>query len=86
METPAEMRARLMEKAAEDEGFRARLLNDPKPAVQEALGVRIPDSVSIQVHEDSGDTAHLVLPPDSSLSETELQMVVGGFPVWRLDW
>ena len=91
METPAEMRARLMDKAAADEGFRARLLSDPKQAVQEALGVRIPDSVSIQVHEESLDGAHLVLPPSSKLSESDLQIAAGGFAMGDLsadnpDW
>ena len=60
METLAEMRAQLMDKAADDKGFRDRLLSDPKAAVHEALGVRIPDSVTIEVHEDSGVADHVV--------------------------
>ena len=78
METPNEMRAMIVGKAAEDADFRARLLSDPKGAVGQELGVTIPASLSIEVHEESGTTAHLVLPPDSKLNEGDLQTVAGG--------
>ena len=82
METPSEMRMKIMDRAAEDADFRARLLSDPKGAVEEELNVSIPASMSIEVHEDDAATAHLVLPPDSKLSEADLQMAAGG----ALDW
>ena len=78
METTEEMQARIVDKAAEDADFRARLLDDPKGALEEELGVAIPASMSIEVHEESGETAHLVLPPDSRLSEGDLQAAAGG--------
>ncbi len=78
METPNEMRAKIADKAAGDAEFRARLLGDPKGALEEELGVAIPASLSIEVHEESAGTAHLVLPPDSKLSEGDLQAVAGG--------
>ena len=78
METPSEMRMKIVGKATEDADFRARLLGDPKGAIGQELGVSIPASMSIKVHEDSGTTAHLVLPPDSRLSEADLQMATGG--------
>ena len=78
METLSEMRAKIAGKASRDEDFRARLLEDPKGAVEQELGVSIPASMSIEVHEDGGATAHLVLPPDSRLSKGDLQAVVGG--------
>ena len=76
--TAGEMRDRLIEKATEDADFRARLLSDPKGTIGQELGVTIPASLSIEVHEESGTTVHLVLPPDSKLSEGELQTVAGG--------
>ena len=79
METPNEMRAKIVGKATEDADFRARLLSDPKGAIGQELGVTIPASLSVEVHEESGATAHLVLPPDSKLSEGNLQAVVGGY-------
>ena len=50
METPNEMRAKIVGKAAEDAEFRARLLGDPKGAIGQELGVTIPSSLSIEVH------------------------------------
>ena len=79
METPDEMRTKIVDKATGDADFRARLLGDPKGALEQELGVAIPASMSIEVHEESGETAHLVLPPDSKLGESDLQTVAGGF-------
>ena len=67
-----------MGKAAEDADFRTRLLSDPKGAIGQELGVTMPASLSIEIHEESDATAHLVLPPDSKLSEGDLQAVSGG--------
>ena len=87
METPKEMRAKIVGKATGDADFRARLLSDPKVALEQELGVTIPASLSVEVHEESGAAAHLVLPPDSRLSEGDLQAVAGGGD-WNItsDW
>ena len=79
METQNEMRTKIVDKATGDADFRARLLGDPKGALEQELGVSIPASMSIEVHEESGATAHLVLPPDSKLGESDLQAVAGGY-------
>ena len=78
MDTPNEMRMKIVGKAAEDADFRTRLLSDPKGAIGQELGVTMPASLSIEIHEESDATAHLVLPPDSKLSEGDLQAVSGG--------
>ena len=78
METVQEMHAKIVGKAAEDAEFRARLLSDPKGAIGEELGVTIPASMSIAVHENSAETVHLTLPPDSRLSESDLEQASGG--------
>ena len=78
METPNEMRTKIVDKAAGDAEFRARLLGDPKGALERELGVAIPASLSIEVHEESAATTHLVLPPSSKLSESDLHAVAGG--------
>ena len=85
METPKEMRAKVMDKAATDADFRARLLSDPKAALAQELSVTIPDSLIVEVHEESGATAHLVLPPHSKLSEGDLQAVAGGGTIGGYD-
>lgn len=63
MKTHEEMHAELIAKANEDDDFRARLIEDPKGALREALGFEIPQSITVTVHQDTSTTVHLVLPP-----------------------
>ena len=91
METPNEMRTKIVGKAAVDADFRARLLNDPKGAIGQELGVVLPASMAVKVHEEDGTTGHLVLPPASRLSEGDLRSVAGGgefgdWHEWVRDW
>ena len=78
MQSPNELRTKILGKAAEDTDFRAKLMSDPKAAIAEELGVTLPTSLSIAVHEETTATAHLVLPPGSRLSEGDLRAVAGG--------
>ena len=79
METPNEMRMKVTHKASTDADFRARLVSDPKAAIGAELGVSLPAGLTVEVHEESAETAHLVLPPPSKLSESDLHAVAGGF-------
>ncbi len=72
----------LRNRAVEDEAFRARLLSDPRMVIEEELDMTIPEGFSIEVHEDTAATAHLVLPPSAVLAEEDLQAVSGG----DMDW
>ena len=78
MDTPDAMRTRILDKAAENADFRARLMTDPKGAITQELGIQIPDSLSVEIHEESHGEAHLVLPPNSRLSESDMAAVAGG--------
>lgn len=69
-------------KAVENEEFRARLLADPRAVMEEELDLSIPDAFSIEVHEDSATTAHLVLPPSAALAEEDMRTVAGGKHGW----
>ena len=75
MKTAGQMRIQLLEKAAEDEAFRARLLEDPSRTIREELGVGIPEGLKIKVLEDSADTTNVVLPPRARLQAAELESV-----------
>ena len=77
MQTPQEMRTRIIDKAVNDPGYRERLLSDPNAAVGDELGVEIPASLTIHVHEEGAGDAHLVLPPSSRLSEADLRTAAG---------
>ena len=81
----AKMERRLTEKSVKDESFRRRLLDDPKGAVEEELGTRLPEEVRIVAVEETQDTIYLVLPGTPmagaegvELSDQELQSVAGG--------
>ena len=79
MQTAQEMEKTVLDKASEDADFRARLLSNPKDAIQQAVGVTVPDGFTIKVHEEDSMTAHLVLPPTGKLSAADLSTVAGGF-------
>ena len=78
MKSVSEMRAHLIEKAEMDEAFRTRLVADPKTVVSEEFGVKVPEGFSMTVHEETADSAHLVLPPSPRLSDEALTQVTGG--------
>ena len=84
MMTYNEMREQLLAKAAGDEDFRARLVGDAKAAIEEEVGFAVPDSVSIEVHEDTATTAHLVLPPAARLTTADLEAVAAGHATNRV--
>ena len=76
--THEELRSELLAKAAEDDGFRAKLVEDPRAAIKGALGLDLPDAISVQVHEEQALTAHIVLPPSTSLTESDLEGIAAG--------
>ena len=77
-QTMSEMKAHIVARAAEDGQFRAELVRDPKAMISSELGVLIPESFAIRVHEDSATTAHMVLPLSDQLTEEDLAQVAGG--------
>ena len=52
----------LITKAWEDEAFKQELLNNPREAIEKALGVPLPEGIDIYVHEQTPTSVHLVLP------------------------
>ena len=82
MKTPDEIRQSLVDRAVEDSDFRSRLIADPKQVIKQEFDIDVPDAVGVHVHEDSGETAHLVLPPDPRLTDSELTNVSGGKTVY----
>jgi hypothetical protein len=82
--TSQDLQARLIAKAWEDESFKKALLSEPKSAIEEELGVELPDGLEIQVVEETATRICLVLPappeqlPDAQLAEEQLEAVAGG--------
>ena len=52
----------LITRAWEDKAFKQELLDNPRAAIEKALGVSLPEGIEIYVHEQTPTTVHLVLP------------------------
>lgn len=78
--TPAELQARLLQRASEDAGFRQALLTNPHEALRREFGLEPPPNLAITVVEQKPGALTLVLPPLASgeLDEQHLDAVVGG--------
>jgi hypothetical protein len=61
-----------------DEGFRRRLRADPRAAVAEETGVSVPDTVEIEVLEETPEKAYLVIPLNRVEIADEQLDVAGG--------
>ncbi|MNI53731.1 Nitrile hydratase, alpha chain [compost metagenome] len=66
MATEALLHNQVIQKAWQDPGFKAKLLADPKAAIQEALGVVIPEHINLKAVEENANEFYLVLPPQPS--------------------
>ena len=84
-----EAERRLIQRSIEDDAFRQRLIEDPKGALEQELGARLPEEVRVVTVEETQDTIYLVLPSTSmkgregaELSEQELESVAGGLASW----
>ena len=78
MATATQLKNHVLTRAAKDSHFRARLIDDPKAAIAWELGITLPDSFDVVVHEDSATTSHLVLAPSPKLTDADLKAAAGG--------
>ena len=82
-----EVKAHVAMKAAEDDDFRARILADPRAALEAETGLRFPDDYRLHLHEESATDAHLVLPPKPELSQQQLDRIAGGMTtIGKIEW
>ena len=82
MRTESEVREHILMKATEDEAFRARLLANPKGAVEAEVGITLPSDYTIHVHEETSTDAHMILPTSGQLSPEDLQAITGAGSAW----
>lgn len=78
MRSGDEMLKQIVDKSAVDSDFRQQLLSDPKSTISGELGITIPDSMAIEVHESDMQTVHLALPPDPNITEEQLEAISAG--------
>jgi hypothetical protein len=75
----ADLEAKIVARAWADEAFRARLKADPRAAVAEETGIKVPESVTVEVLEETPDKAYLVIPSNRvAISDEDLD-VAGGY-------
>lgn len=80
----ARLEQRVLERSLRDKAFRRRLLEDPRAALEQELGVRLPADVRVRAVEETPDTIYLVLPSappageTGAISDRELEAVAGG--------
>lgn len=66
------LQTQVIQKAWQDPSFKERLLADPRGTIQEVLGVILPDHIKINAVEERADEFYLVIPPDPSSDEMDL--------------
>ena len=78
MTSGEEMLKQIVNKSTIDSTFRQQLLSDPKDTIMSELGITIPESMTIKVHESDMQTVHVALPPDPNITEEQLEAVAAG--------
>ncbi len=74
-----ELWAQVVARAWSEPDYKARLLSDPKAALEEETGVSLPESLNVRIIEEGSDEVALVLPKNpAELSEEDLEGVAGG--------
>jgi Nitrile hydratase, alpha chain len=76
--TRDELEAQIIARAWSDEVFREQLQTDPRAAVAEVTGVVVPESVQIEVLEETPEKAYLVIPLNRVAIADEQLDVAGG--------
>jgi hypothetical protein len=82
--TRRDVELQLIEKAWKEDAFRQALRTDPRGAVEQALGAKLPAGIQVKVLEESANTFYLVLPanpdrpPSGQLTNPQLDAVAGG--------
>jgi Nitrile hydratase, alpha chain len=71
--------AKIIAKAWSDEAFKEKLLSDPASVCQE-YGIEVPAGVTLEVHENTKNRAHVILPatPKGELSDKQLEQLAAG--------
>ena len=97
-----EFKTDIVRRAVQDPAFRAALLADPKGMIERTLGQPLPDSLAVDIIQESAQQMYLVLPlavteaeesatlsqslESDVLNDTKLDHVAGGVSGTALDY
>lgn len=56
------LQEQIVQKAWEDAEFKKKLIADPKAAVKDTFGIDVPNTIEVEVLEESANKYYLVLP------------------------
>src|SRR5918998_6023021 len=82
--TRRDVELQLIKRAWTNEAFAQQLQEDPRRAIEDALGVQLPAEITIQVVQETPTTLYLVVPPapdrlpEGELTDADLAAVAGG--------
>jgi hypothetical protein len=81
-----ELEAKIVALAWADDEFRRKFIADPKGQFEAHLGTKLPESLTMTVHEETPDSLHFVIPTKpagnlSELSDEDLEKIAGGVDV-----
>jgi hypothetical protein len=68
----------LLEKASADENFKQQFISNPKPILAE-MSYELPEEVRVEVHENTLNAKHYLLPPKSSSGGANLSSLAPEF-------
>jgi Nitrile hydratase, alpha chain len=79
-----DVREALVRTALKDESFRESLVANPKLAVEQTLGTKLPEDMEVVAVQDTDEKMFIVLPMQlpfetGDLSDAELEKIAGGF-------
>jgi hypothetical protein len=81
-----ELEEKIVARAWTDDDFRRKFVVDPKGQFEEHLASKLPEALTITVHEETSDSLHFVIPAKpkanlDELSDEDLEKVAGGIDV-----
>ncbi|WPL16508.1 NHLP leader peptide domain protein [Thiorhodovibrio winogradskyi] len=79
----AELEAKIVARAWEDEEFHQKFLADPKAMFEDYMGAKLPASLVMTAHQEDADHLHFVIPAKPAvdldeLSDEDLEKIAGG--------
>jgi hypothetical protein len=69
----------IVTRAWEDEAFKQEILNNPKPAIEQTTGEKLPEDLVIRVVQETPNVRYIMLPSVSSMTPEERQQTVNEF-------